>query len=66
MNVIAAGLLHAAYIYGEYGTDERGITEVKREQVRRAVGAETEELIARYTALKWNNQTIPIIRENID
>lgn len=66
VNVVAAGLLHAAYIYGEYGTDRRGMTDAKREQVRRAVGVETEELIAGYTALKWNKQTIPTIRESID
>lgn len=46
VNVVAAGLLHAAYIYGEYGTDQRGMTDAKREQVRRAVSVETEELIA--------------------
>lgn len=66
VNVVAAGLLHAAYIYGEYATDQRGMTEAKHELVRRAVGVETEELIAGYTALKWNKQTIPIIRESID
>ena len=65
INVIAAGLLHAAYIYGEYGT-ERGMTEAKREQVRQVVGVETEELIAGYTLLKWNKSTIPAIRDRVD
>lgn len=62
-NVTAAGLLHAAYIYGEFGTDERGITEAKREQIRQIVGRETEQLIADYTTLKWNKYTIPTIRD---
>lgn len=65
MNVIAAGLFHAAYIYGEYGTGERGMTDAKREQVRCAVGVKTEELIAGYTALKWSKQAIPTIREGL-
>lgn len=26
MNVVAAGLLHAAFIYGEYGTDQRRVS----------------------------------------
>lgn len=65
-NVIAAGLLHAAYIYGEYGTGECGMTDAKREQVRQVVGSETEQLIADYTTLKWNQCTIPKIRDCID
>ena len=66
INVITAGLLHAAYIYGEYRTEEKGMTDAKREQVRQAVGIDTEELIATYTALKWNKNTIPAIRDRID
>lgn len=64
-NVTAAGLLHAAYIYGEFGTDERGITDAKREQVREVVGSETEQLIADYTTLRWNKYTIPTIRDRL-
>ncbi len=66
INVVAAGLLHAAYIYGEYGTGVRGMTPEKREQVRSVVGVQTEELIARYTELKWNRRTIPTIYNQID
>lgn len=66
INVITAGLLHAAYIYGEYGTEEKGMTDAKREQVRQAVGVDTEELIAEYTALKWNKSTIPAICDRLN
>lgn len=66
VNVIIAGLLHAAYLYGEYGTEEKGMTDAKREQVRATLGGETEELIARYTLLKWNKNTIPEIRDRLD
>lgn len=66
VNVVAAALLHAAYIDGEYGTDHRGMTDAKRDLVRCIVGIETEELIAGYTALKWNKQTILPIRESIN
>lgn len=66
INVITAGLLHAAYIYGEYGTEEKGMTDAKREQVRQAVGIETEELITEYTALKWNKNTISAIRARLN
>jgi (p)ppGpp synthase/HD superfamily hydrolase len=66
INVITAGLLHAAYIYGEYGTEEKGITDAKREKVQQAVGVETEELISKYTALKWNKTTIPAICDRLN
>lgn len=66
IKVIAAGLLHAAYIDGEYETDEKGITNAKREQLRSVVGIEAEELIANYTALKWDEITIPVICDRLD
>jgi len=66
IRVIAAGLLHAAYIYGEYEAEEKGMTDAKRKHVQRAVGVETEELIAGYTLLKWNKNTIPAIRDRLD
>ncbi len=66
INVIAAGLLHAAYIYGEFGTGVTGITPEKQERVRYYLGSQTEELIARYTFLKWNRTTIPLIYRRIN
>ncbi|HBB31507.1 MAG TPA: hypothetical protein DDZ80_26330 [Cyanobacteria bacterium UBA8803] len=66
IRVVTAGLMHAAYLYGEYGTEERGMTDAKREIVQRAIGTETEELIAGYTNLKWNKCTIPAIRDRVD
>jgi len=66
IRVIAAGLLHAAYIYGEYEAEEKGMTDAKRKQVQRAIGVETEELIAGYTLLKWNKNTIPAIHDRLD
>ena len=32
----------------------------------RVVGSEVEEYIARYTALQWNEQTIPAIHDRVD
>jgi (p)ppGpp synthase/HD superfamily hydrolase len=52
--VVCAGLVHAVYNHGEFGDGSRGPSEDKKRQVRRAVGAASEELVARYTAFPWS------------
>jgi (p)ppGpp synthase/HD superfamily hydrolase len=64
--VVAAGLLHAAYTHGEFGNGWRGLSLPKRAEVRRAVGEEIEELVARYTELRWDARTIASLRERVD
>jgi (p)ppGpp synthase/HD superfamily hydrolase len=51
--VVAAGLLHAAYTHGDFGDGGAGISDAKRALVRRGVGDAVEALVARYTALPW-------------
>ena len=65
-DVVAAGLLHAAYALGDFGDGRFGITESKRERVRQAIGARVEDLVARYTMFDWNRNTIPSIRNRVD
>lgn len=65
MPVIASGLLHAVYTHGEFGNGWRGISNPKRAEVREAVGEEIEDLVARYTALRWEARTIPAIRARL-
>ena len=62
--VIAAGLLHAAYEHGDFGGSGKGISPGKRAKLREQLGAEVENYIARYTALLWTKTTIPEIYEN--
>ena len=64
--VVAAGLIHAAYASCDFGNGEKGISDAKREQIRRAVGEQVEEYVVRYKALKWNEHTIPAIRDRLD
>ncbi|NJP10990.1 MAG: hypothetical protein HC866_17180 [Leptolyngbyaceae cyanobacterium RU_5_1] len=64
--LIAAGLLHAAYSHGDFGgIGKRGISVVKREQVKRVIDEKIEEYIARYTALLWTADTIPAIHNHL-
>lgn len=58
IQVVVAGLLHAAYAQGNFGGDRPGITPSKQKAVTAAVGAEIEFLIARYTAFPWNLQSM--------
>jgi (p)ppGpp synthase/HD superfamily hydrolase len=64
--VVTTGLLHAVYTHGEFGNGWRGMSRAKRAEVRRAVGEEVEDLIARYTQLRWDRLTIPEIRARLD
>jgi (p)ppGpp synthase/HD superfamily hydrolase len=64
--LVATGLLHAAYTHGEFGNGWRGMSDAKRARVRAAVGPEIEDLVARYTALRWAPASIPAIRARLD
>ena len=45
--VVTAGVLHAAYKHGDFGNWAKGVSDAKREQVRRAFGDKVEEYVAR-------------------
>src|SRR5690348_15752592 len=57
--VITAGLLHAVYVFGDFGDASRGSGDSRRARVKEAVGIEVEDLIFRYTHFDWNASTIP-------
>lgn len=67
-NLVAAGLLHAAYSSSSnLGVNKKKeISAEQRQQLLQVVGSEVEEYVARYTKIKWNADTIPIIRESLD
>ena len=64
VNLIAAGLLHAAYFRGGFGEDHKGISESKRNQMRSVVGPETEAYIARYLTLPWTPSMISSLQRD--
>lgn len=66
VELVAAGLIHAAYLHGNFGGIRKGISENKRQQVRNAVGEEVEEYVARYDRMVWHPQTIPVLRDTLD
>jgi (p)ppGpp synthase/HD superfamily hydrolase len=64
--IVAAGLLHAAYTQGDFGNGWSGPSPEKRERLRVAVGAEVEDLIGRYTSLRWHTHTISEIHDGLE
>ena len=63
---VTAGLLHAAYSHGEFGTGSRGVSESKRIQLRRVIGQEAETLVARYTTFGWYGQNLSHIANGME
>lgn len=64
--VVLAGLLHAAYLQGEFGDGRFGVNYFRRRKVRKYVSQEVETLLQAYFRLPWNYQTLLNIKENFD
>lgn len=64
--LVAAGLIHAVYMTGDFGDGNQGISEAKRENVRAVVGDEVENYVGKYTALRWSAESIHSIHEGLD
>lgn len=63
---VAAAVLHAAYIFGEFGDGRPGMTPFRRARVRQAVGHEVEDLIARYHQLEWRRPTMEALCARVE
>ena len=55
VELINAGLLHSAYLFGDFQDGEKGSTPRRRRWLRNHMGAETEDLVYRYTLSKWGH-----------
>jgi hypothetical protein len=53
VDLVLAGLLHAAYENGDFGPGRRATTDLRRATVRRAIGADAERLVHAYSAMRW-------------
>lgn len=51
--IVNAGLLHAAYSDGQFDGETVGISDRKRDYLKKIVGEETESYIAEYTNFPW-------------
>ena len=61
IELVAAGLLHAAYTYGEFGSGYKSNSAAKRDQVRRSIGEKAEELVSKYAQYAWDRQVVLVL-----
>ena len=64
--VVIAGLLHSAYLYGQFGDGAKGITPERRNWLRQIIGVDAEELICVYTRARWQHWTAAGLAEAIE
>ena len=64
--LVAAGLLHAVYLAGDFGDERPGISDAKREHVRSVIGEQVEDYVCRYHALSWTDQSIRSVSGGLD
>ena len=55
VELINAGLLHSAYLFGDFQDGEKGSSPRRRRWLRNHLGSETEDLVYRYTLSAWGN-----------
>ena len=58
LNIVLAGLLHAIYRHGDFGTLGKAISEPKRNTVRAIIGDTAEGYVFQYSTLRWNDEVI--------
>ena len=64
--LVAAGLIHNVYENGDFGTGRIGISAGKRDEIRKTLGPEVEEYVARFAALCSTSPTADLARNNPD
>jgi len=65
VNVVVAGLLHAAYYRGDFGDIKGGMSVRNRDRVRSVIGHEAERLVARYETFSWTSKTLCALTDNL-
>lgn len=66
VDVVIAGLVHAAYAWGDWGEGSHRMTDSKRAAVRAVVGVEAERVIAAYTRIPWEEAQAESVLARID
>lgn len=64
MTIVAAGLGHAVYRHGDFGTGRPSVTRVKREEVRSILGTEVERWVYAYDSFAWNKGALRRLSES--
>ncbi|HXY95128.1 MAG TPA: HD domain-containing protein, partial [Acidimicrobiia bacterium] len=65
-DLVVAGLLHAAYAWGEWGEGSHQMTAAKRAELRAVIGERSERLVAAYTRLGWQAANAEAVLGRVD
>ena len=65
-DLIVAGLLHGAYLVGDWGHFRIRITGKKRAALRSVIGQRAEATVHAFTRLAWNAETIASLATRVD
>jgi hypothetical protein len=58
VDLIAAGLLHAAYMQGDFGLDSMATLGKKQQYLLKVLSPQAETYVARYTTLPWESKSL--------
>jgi len=64
--LVAAGMLHSVYDFGELDIQEKGITDRKRKYVARMTNPEVEALLYQYANMDWSGTDTAAMEKNLD
>ena len=65
-DLVASGLLHGAYLVGDWGHYRRHVTAKKRQAIQRVVGLRAEACVHGMTRLRWNLPSIAALADTAD
>lgn len=65
VEIVAAGLIHAAYLHGDFGSIRKGVSKWKREEVAHVVGKPIEEYVFRYDRLPLGRQRTAALHDRL-
>ena len=69
LDLVKAGLMHAAYEAGDFGDGKKGASDFKRNQIRTAIGFDAERLVYAYDQFHWppkNIQELQLLSTSAD
>ena len=53
IDIVKAGLLHAAYAGGDFGDGQKGVSSFKRDELAKTLGSRAEGIVHAYSQLQW-------------
>src|SRR5262245_51901158 len=65
IDLVVAGMIHGAYIVGDWGQYRLRTTGKKRDQLRAVIGEQAEVCVYEYTQMRWDSETIPRMASNV-